>query len=183
MIQAIDEVLSTANDADLVSLDLGELRELRGEAAALEADVSLVRRVAQGRLDIVGHEVRQRAGENSGAAPDLSGVLFDLPDILTDRRSASGGAGLPPRAVRVGEPGPAAGELFEKLDATASSSELAAIDSASDSELGEMADRLRGFEDDLSETRRALHGVIDSTQAEIARRYRDGEASVDALLS
>jgi len=34
----------------------------------------------------------------------------------------------------------------------------------------------------VSSDRRALHGAIDALQAEIARRYQTGEASVDSLL-
>ncbi len=183
MIESIDEVLSAADGADLGSMEMTELRVMRSQAAALEADVSLVRRVAQGRLDILGHERQRRVGETPNSAPDLSGVLFDLPDILTDRRTSGNVSGLPDRVVRVGEPGAAAAEMFEKLDGLASSSELAAVESASDADIAAMAGRLRNFEDELSESRRSLHGVIDAAQAEIARRYRDGEASVDALLS
>jgi hypothetical protein len=41
---------------------------------------------------------------------------------------------------------------------------------------------MRDFENDLSALRRRLHERIDALQAEIGRRYRDGEASVDSLL-
>jgi len=35
----------------------------------------------------------------------------------------------------------------------------------------------------VSENRRRVQTVMDGCSAEIARRYRDGEASVDELLS
>ncbi len=183
MIEAIDNVLTRVDPDDLSELDMADLRVLRTEASALEDDVSLVRRVAQGRLDSIGHEVQRRSGGSADPAPDLSAVLFDLPDILVDQRAPSGEGSLPTRAVTVGEPGPAAAELFTQLDANATSSDLASVESCSDEDLAAMLARVRGFEEKLSEVRRSLHERIDMVQGEIARRYRDGEASVDALLS
>lgn len=41
---------------------------------------------------------------------------------------------------------------------------------------------MEGLEQEVSGVRRRLHAQIDQLQAEITRRYRSGEASVDALL-
>ena len=48
--------------------------------------------------------------------------------------------------------------------------------------LDKMAQRLVDFERWISERRHVVQGVVDTLQAEIARRYRDGEATVDGLL-
>ena len=44
-------------------------------------------------------------------------------------------------------------------------------------------ERFRAEELDLSSKRRAVQEVMDAASAEITRRYRDGEASVEALLA
>lgn len=191
-----DEIL-----ADLRSKPLPRLRGLRVELSQAEGDVSFVRRVAQGRLDIAGHEVGRREtngsasgnGQSGPPAVDASGILFDMPDILTDpaRRAGFGADGsladdevtLPRRNVEVNEPGPIALELFEKLDRVASPQALSGVEAMSSADLADLFDRLRSFEVELSGIRRSLHDRIDTIQDEIARRYRDGEATVDTLLN
>ncbi|MDH3679487.1 MAG: hypothetical protein OEV40_05990 [Acidimicrobiia bacterium] len=169
---------------DVTAVPLDDLRVLRTDCSAAEGDVSFVRRVAQGRLDIVGHETRRRSGA-SDAEPDVSGLLFDLPDILTDSgppadttTSAPGG-----RLVAIHEPGTIAQTLVGQLDAAASPTELASLDGLDGDRLASLMDTLRAFEVELSTTRRRLHERIDAIQNEIARRYRDGEASIDSLLN
>ena len=45
-----------------------------------------------------------------------------------------------------------------------------------------MREALDQFEQQVSGRRRELHQRIDALQAEITRRYRTGEASVETLL-
>ena len=59
---------------------------------------------------------------------------------------------------------------------------MADLPSLSDAELHGVAESLGAYERRVSDHRRSLFGCIDAIQAEITRRYRDGEASVDALL-
>lgn len=170
--------------ADFGTKPLDRLRNIRVELTAAEGDVSFVRRVTQGRLDIVGHEVDRRSGADTGSANDdaAATLLFDMPDILTDAASqpARGGAGG--RAVPVLEPGQLALSMVEELDEIASPSQLSGIQAVEQAELADLFGALREFEVELSSFRRELHDRIDTIQDEIARRYRDGEASVDALL-
>jgi hypothetical protein len=169
--------------ADLPGKPMERLRSIRGELATAEADVSFVRRVTQGRLDIVGHEVERRAG-GAEAEVDLSNsssLLFEMPDILADRPRSSGGTGTG-RSVPVMEPGPIALGMVETLDGIASPSQLSGIQAVDQPAMADLFDALREFELELSSIRRKLHDRIDSIQDEIARRYRDGEATIDALL-
>ena len=140
--------------------------------------MSFVRRVAQGRLDIVGHETRRRAGAVD-AEPEISGLLFDLPDIMTEPNT-NGPSGRP---VAIHEPGTIAQTLVVQLDEAASPGVLASLDTLEDDKLAVLMNTLRDFEVEMSTTRRRLHERIDSIQNEIARRYRDGEASIDSLLN
>ncbi|MGH1488055.1 MAG: hypothetical protein ACRBK7_01465 [Acidimicrobiales bacterium] len=167
---------------------MDRLRAIRLELAAAEADVSFVRRVTQGRLDIVGHEVERRSGANASDVDvdNPSSLLFEMPDILADDPSGSPpgprSAAAVGRAVSVLEPGPIAMGMVEFLDGIASPPQLSGIQTVDQATVADLFDAMREFELELSSIRRQLHDRIDTIQDEIARRYRDGEASVDALL-
>jgi hypothetical protein len=166
---------------DFSTRPMDRLRSIRTELTEAEGDVSFARRLAQGRMDIVGYEVERRSGVTDATAADRgpTALLFDMPDILTDAGPGSRGGG---RQVQVAEPGPVALALVETLDRIAAPSQLSGIASVEAAGLGDLFEGLREFEVELSTIRRSLHDRIDSIQDEIARRYRDGEASVDALL-
>ncbi len=166
------------------------LRNIRIELTEAEGDVSFIRRVTQGRLDIVGHEVERRAG-GTEAIPGLdpsSALLFDMPGILTDADTSGSGARSGGarsgggRAIAVLEPGRIALAMVDQLDGIASPSQLSGVQDVDEAQLADLFGALREFEVGLSDIRRQLHDRIDTIQDEIARRYRDGEASVDALL-
>ncbi len=183
MLAELERLLAKDLLPDITAVPLGDLRQMRVDCSGAEGDVSLVRRVAQGRLDIVGHEARRRAGATDAVDPasDVSGLLFDMPDILADAPAGPGsGSGRP---VAIHEPGLMAQALLEQLDRTASAGELTGLAQLGDDRLSSLVDELRDFEVQLSTTRRRLHERIDSIQGEIARRYRDGEASIDSLLN
>lgn len=181
MIEQLEQLLAPEAIVGLGSQPITDLRALRIRCSEAEGDVSLARRIAQGRLDIVGHEVRRRAGDPTGEA-DVSSLLFDMPDILSDepRQSASVPGSRP---IDVSGPGDVAQALILELDKAVSPSELSEIQSLDDAKVRELFEQLRSSELDFSTVRRRLHERIDAIQSEIARRYRDGEASVDTLLS
>ncbi len=156
---------------------LTEMRNLRLQCAAVESDVSMARRLAQGRLDIVIHEGRRRS-----AGDGVAGLLYDLPDILADEAGPSRTPGSRPD-VRVDAPGEVGSELVDRLEAIASPTVLSGVQHLEQGQLDELFGRISEFEQQLSTTRRALHERIDAIQAEIGRRYRDGEATVDSVLN
>jgi hypothetical protein len=51
-----------------------------------------------------------------------------------------------------------------------------------DADLAGLAHDLAAFERKVSEQRRAFFDRIDALQAELTRRYKTGEASVESLL-
>ncbi|MEM7273302.1 MAG: hypothetical protein AAF547_09505 [Actinomycetota bacterium] len=165
---------------ELTDKPLERLRSIRVELSQAEADISLVRRVTQGRLDIVAHEVEARAGGTEPSDPNV--LLFDMPGILADDGAPAPAAGNGARPVSVTDPGRVALALIEILDTVASPSQLSGLSEVAEAGLADLFGGLREFELELSGIRRQLHDRIDSIQDEIARRYRDGEASVDALL-
>lgn len=169
----------------LESRPMDELRSLRGELQQFEDAVSYVRRVVQGRLDIVGAE----RGRRSGSAPGGSGaqggehgsIVEDLPGILADP-AHSGRASGPGRLPMHIAPGSEADGLVAEVDRQVDPTKLTSLESISDSELDGLTDSLASLERELSDQRHALHQRLDALQAEMVRRYRSGEASVDTLL-
>lgn len=170
----IDELLAADLLDGIRTMPLPELRELRQQCATVESDVSLVRRLTQGRLDIVVHEARRRSGDG------VAGLLYDLPDILADTAGVRIPGSRPD--VRVGSPGEVATALLEELERTGSPTVLIGVQHLEREQLDELFFRISEFEQALSRTRRKLHERIDDIQGEIARRYRDGEATVEAVL-
>ena len=178
MKDSFDRVTADGYLADLLSRPMEAVRAMRAECQALENAVSYVRRVAQGRLDIVGAElVRRRAG---GDPADLSELIGLLPDILADRTRPGTTSGARPTLDLFDDaPGD---EDSSEVDAIFSAADVGALTALDDAHLEEVREQLAAYEQLTSERRQRLHGIIDALQAEITRRYRTGEASVDSLL-
>ena len=74
----IDRVLADDFVADLTGLDLDEVRSRRREAEQEEADLSYIRRMLQGRMDILRAELARRSGGGGEKIVEhLSQVLAD----------------------------------------------------------------------------------------------------------
>ena len=161
---------------DLPARDMDVVRAMRAECQEVETGLSLMRRVVQGRLDIVGLELQRRAeGGDPGDLPDL---IARLPELLSDRTHAPG-VGRLPQMMTPSEMPP---ELEAELDSIVGAGHLSDLPSVDDTTLRSMADQLATFEQRVSGHRRDLFERIDALQAEITRRYKTGEASVDSLL-
>jgi hypothetical protein len=161
---------------DLAERPLDDVRTMRTECQSVESGLSYLRRLVQGRLDVVEAELeRRRAG---GDPSDLSTLVGRLPEILSDRsRTASGS-----RLIEVTAPADIEGEMADELDAIVAAGHLDTLPNASDASLAEMRDRLEVLERTVSSRRRDVFGRIDALQAELIRRYRSGEANVETLL-
>lgn len=172
----------------LEARSMEELRQSRAELQEAEGVLSYVRRLVQGRLDIVAAERAHRAEVRSGAgdqtSPEGASVLAPLvdrlPSILADSGQRGGiGVGRLPMQL---DPGAQAAGLVAELDAEVDPAKLTALTSVADAELLELTDQLAAIERRVSDNRRQLHERIDALQAELVRRYRTGEANVDSLL-
>lgn len=71
-------------------------------------------------------------------------------------------------------------QLAEQL---AGEVELSDLTARTDQELHDAMCRLVRYEQQVSRRRQSLQRTADDCSAEIARRYREGEAQVDDLLS
>ena len=140
---------------------LDDLRIMKAECADIENALSYFRRLAQARIEILEAERDRRA--RGGSVDDL---VKDLPRILsgesgrssiTDTRRAAarraGDRAALARRSRATRGRHDAREPAARLRSTSSS---------------RRSTRLRGFERELSDLRREMHGVIDTLEREIA---------------
>jgi anti-sigma-K factor RsiG len=171
----IDHVLDQAFVAGLDTLSLDELRRRRDDAEQEEADASYLRRLLQGRLDIIRAELERRA-EQGANERDLSDLLTRLPAIL-----AGADAGQFNAVPRVLVP-PRADQHRRRVEKLVSDETLARLSELDDGELATVIDTLVAEERRVSQTRRAVQEVLDQLRGELTRRYRDGGADVSALL-
>lgn len=172
----LSQLLDPGYLGDLPSRGLNEVRAMRAECQSVETGLSLLRRLIQGRLDIVGLELARRAeGRDPADLPDL---IARLPEVLADRTHAPGVGRLPQMMA----PGELPAGLEAELDSIVGPAQLADLPAIDDDRLRAMADQLAVLEHQVSEHRHDLFGRIDALQADITRRYKTGEASIDTLL-
>jgi hypothetical protein len=172
----LEVMTAPAYTADLGKLDINEVRARRDGCSEAEVGLSYVRRLVQGRLDIIDAEIHRR-GTGEGAV-DVASLVAQLPEILADHVHAPGYGRLP----QIMAPGDI--ELGDTLglDAIAPLDSMGTLADLPDDELSAMEAALVEFERDVSRRRRELHGVFDKLQEEVIRRYRSGEADVNDLL-
>lgn len=181
----IDRVLAPDFTSDLDSLSLEELRARRAEADQEEVDLSYLRRMLQGRSDLAQAELARRAEPKTGAAQSgapesdaevVSRITAALTEEGQDRSPAQGlGRHRAVEPSRVGE----TRRQGESLLAVSGMSDPATLDEAAlRAVLGQLVDE----EHEVSATRKQVQAILDTLSAEVTRRYRDGSATVDALL-
>ena len=168
----IDRVLDPAFSSDLQSLPVSDLRIRRREAEQEEADLSYVRRLLQGRIDIVRAELARRAPDGAD-----SSLLDTLSEILTDGEHPARRLG---RHLSV-EPS-RVDDHRRKEEQLAGDASISDVGARSADELRSSLEALRQQEAEVSDTRRQVQAVVDQLSADLTRRYRDGGASVDELL-
>ncbi len=173
----IDRVLSEDYLDGLREASLADVRSLRADAEQEEVDLSYLRRMVQGRLDVLRAEIVRRHGEHG---PDGQHELVaDLAHILADEpRSPARGLGrysaVEPSRVD---------EHRRYLEALVADIGLSDVSARSDEAVESSLQVLTEEEQLVSAKRRQVQDVMDACSAEITRRYRDGEADVDTLLS
>jgi hypothetical protein len=173
----MDELLAPEYLAALDDLPIEDVRFRRAECTEVETVLSYMRRLVQGRLDIVLAEQRRR--DEGGAPETVADLVNRLPSILGDRVHAPGMGRLSPLIV----PGDLDADQVARVEEALPTRRMSQLHEATDAELAGMKDALVRLERDVSGQRRALHEVLDHLQEEVVRRYKTGEANVDSLLS
>jgi hypothetical protein len=167
----IDKVLAEDYLAGLADLTMADVRSLRDEAGQEETDLSYLRRLLQGRIDIVGAELARRSGN------DDSRLVEELPRILAEAgRSPARGMGRH-QAVEPSNAG-----STRRLEEQLASVDVTDVGERDEASLQALLDELQATEARISTRRRAVQDVFDATSAEITRRYREGRANVSELL-
>ncbi len=146
-------------------LSLDELRSLRSRLQAEDDVVSYARRVAQARLDLVTTESSRRSGEGG-----------DVNEVLSQH--LVGGPARPPRPAE----DLSDDALAQELDAICAEYHFGRLTELDDQQLEALERAIGEFEQRVSRDRRERFDRLDALSAELVRRYRDGEASVDSLL-
>jgi hypothetical protein len=169
----IDRVLAEDYLANVQQAPLADVRALRGEAEQEEVDLSYTRRLIQGRIDIVRAELNRRGGSGSGdLVQSLATILADEP------RSPARGMGRHVTAE------PSRADSHRRyVESLIADVDLSDVTARTSDELAHAMRTLSEEEQKLSTRRRAVQRVMDACSAEITRRYRDGEADVETLLS
>lgn len=176
MASQLDRILDDGYLGDLTGRPLPEIRSMRTECQEVETGLSYLRRLVQGRLDIVGVERQRR---RDGAAPgELASLISQLPEILADRTRGPGVGRLPQLLA----PGEIDADLQRRFDEIVAGHDVDSLPSLSDEAVEQLQKALEAFEHEVSGFRRQLFDRIDALQAELTRRYRTGEASVESLL-
>ncbi|WP_324604319.1 hypothetical protein [Streptomyces sp. NRRL F-5126] len=183
---------------DFTRLGLDELRALRRDSQHDEADLSYLRRLLQGRIDILRDELGRRTVPDAGPAAASStpapGVHEREPAATARHRNAAMVERLaeilsdtPSRhrqsARHVTLSTPRGAECRELAAQTLAEVELSDLAARTDDELHAAMRRLVRNEQQISRRRHQLQRTVDGCSAEIARRYREGEAQVDDLLT
>jgi hypothetical protein len=168
----IDRVLAENYLDGLGQLSIQEVRQLRDDAEQEEADLSYLRRLLQGRVDIIQAELARRRGDLDGGS-----LIDQLPQILSEDRAPARGSG---RHVVI-EPS-RVDEHRRLVERLVGDSDLSALSGRTSDQLEATLVRFGDHERAISKQRHAVQAVMDACAAEITRRYRVGEADVSALL-
>jgi hypothetical protein len=176
MTSELERILGGSYLAGIESAPIESVRAKRAECQGVETGLSYLRRLAQGRLDVMAAELRRR-GEGA-AASDLAQLVSDLPETLSDHTRNPGAGRLSPTL----DPGDADPDLTAELDEAVSGSDIDSLPTLDDGAIAAALARVEDVEHRISATRRDVLDRVDALQAELTRRYRTGEASVESLL-
>ena len=147
----------------LSDLELDELRRRRDDCYAEREYLSLLRRLVQGRAEILRAEVERRGrGEEGSLVGALSTILAG--DAQGPCRGEAVKVGLPEEEMLL------ARRRVERLVADAGLSDPGALD---DERLGDAVEVLLREEREVSEARAEVLRAMDTIQEELKRRYRD----------
>ncbi len=160
----VDAMLDASFLDGLADRDLDDVRAMCEECLAVETEVSYVRRLAQARIDIVEAELDRRARGGS-----LNDLVAALPQILADPAPRADPASS--RLPRHIAPAPNI-EWQRGLESLITDATLVNLPTLSEDELTSTLAQLRELENEVSVTRRGLHRVIDSIEANLAERHK-----------
>lgn len=156
----LDQVLDPSFTADLDQVDVDEIRHRRHIAELEETDLSYLRRLVQGRIDIVKAEMSRRNPSHHDR--DIVAHLADI--LAADEEVVSSG-----RFIALIEPS-RVGNRRRQAEELIADPRFTEIESRNTAELEEFLDLLSHHERAISDQRKAVQEVIDQCVRELARR-------------
>lgn len=162
----IDRVLAPEFISDLQDLPMQTVRERRQDAMQEEADLSYVRRMLQGRIEILSQEleISEELSDDELVARLTKAMMAQSPAT-----TGTGGA-----RHLVAEPSRLA-ERRRYVERLISDVGLSDVSALSPDEVRAAVARLEEQERLVSRSRAEVHHVIDQLTAELARRYQTGQ--------
>jgi hypothetical protein len=161
----IDKIRDPSFVDGLSAMELDEVRSRRDDCLAEREYLSLLRRLLQGRAEILRAEAEGReTGETAPLVDRLVEILAEDEDHPVTSRG---------EAVRVAVPEDEMLLARRRVERLASDSGLSDPSVLSDEALGAAIDALVVEERRVSEARQAVIGVLDVLQDELKRRYKD----------
>ena len=146
---------------------VAEIRAQRNALQAEEDAISFVRRLAQGRLDLVQDEERRRA---TGTETPVGSLADRLADVFGQQHG--GGSARPPRETNI----PADHPLVKELDELCEHYEFESLENLDSKSLSELAGALSMFEKSCSQLRHDLFEKIDALTAALVASVRTSGA-------
>ena len=155
------------------AMTTAELRSARANLQMQEDVISLVRRMAQGRCDLARDEQRRRVD----GTPASGMSVVDIANVFGQEHG--GGSSRPPRETNISADHELVVEL-ERLCERVGFGELRTLD---DDALESAIAEIEKFELARSAERKSLFAKIDVLTTELVKRYKDGGANVETLLT
>ncbi len=160
----IDKIRDPSFVVGLADLSLEDVRARRDDCLAEREYLSLLRRLLQGRAEILKAEAEGRAGGDTTPLVDrLSRILADDDHPVTSRGEA----------VRVAVPEEEMLLARRRVERLAADSSLSDPTALNDEELGAAIEALATEEAGISESRHDVIVVLDTLQDELKRRYKE----------
>ena len=166
----IDRILASGFADDLGGLPLDEVRARRDECLAEREYLSLLRRMVQGRADILRAERQRRSGGGGGAGETDQELVERLSKILADEGPRGPVRG---EAVRVGSGEEELSLARRRVERLVADAALSDPGSLSEEDLSAALDRLETEEREVSATRASVMEVHDRLQDELKRRFKE----------
>lgn len=169
MRRRLDQVLDPDFTTDLASLDIAEVRHRRRLAELEEMDLSYLRRLLQGRIDIITVELSRR---DSLHDQDDATIVAHLAVILAAGESNTSMQ----RFLTPVEPS-RTGDYRRRIESVVGDAKWSDVEARTPDELREALHQLKIHEREVSEKRRRVQRVNDLLVQELARRAEHSVAS------
>jgi hypothetical protein len=166
----IDRIRSPEFVAGLSDLDLDELRGRRDECMDERERLSLLRRMVQGRAEILKAELDRRGGNG-----DTSPLVDRLAQILSSDEDRSPGRG---EALRFATPDDELVRARRAPERMVADPEISDPSALSDERLAQAVDDLLDQERAVSAERAEVIQALDVLQEELKRRYKEDPSAV-----